>query len=362
MKTIKRIIALLIILIFLGLVLDGFGDVLLYSRYLYHQYFPGPVKMFLARLPKQVDHQKYATQYHDTQKLKYQPIPYTDGGFRLQAGDYGTYHIDAKGRRVLHVDGLPVANPHKRLLLLGASQSFSYYNSDADSLVAKLAVKLPDYQIDNYSVPAQPTDMNLLLWKYLNKTQKQHYDLVLVINGPSDLYHICSNRVLREIQNNRTLDQYRQPALITIPTLLIHKLHPSSKTIPEVCPANQNEQQMAVNSIYGHFHEVLAYGQTQKVPTLIIIPPTPWGTQANIDNVHFAEDFSQPAIYWQVINQLEQKTADNKNIIDLSHIYDSSKEQFFLDWAGHLTARGNALLAEKIALSVKQWRSPSHDE
>ncbi|MCL1073874.1 hypothetical protein [Shewanella dokdonensis] len=352
MNTIKKVIVLLVMLGILVLILDGTSDFLLYARVQHHknQEIYNRTNLLKKMLPNSVVQAEYIENFIETQKyLKYHYIPFI--GKMAIPGDHGIYHIDEQGRRILTTKAHDAKTPQKRLLILGSSQSFGYYNNDAQSFAAQLENLLPEYVIDNYSVPSQSTALNLVNWRRITSSGHK-YDLAIIVNGPIDFYSECfeNPEILSQWQMEQS-DKYQLPALISIPRIIIQKIS-TIEANPSGCQS-ASEQTHMVQQITFRFQQLLDYGRSLNTKTLIFIPPVPWGNRANIDNVKIQLGPDKEVLA-QLMKKLEPISKKHEEIIDLNHIYDHHKEQFFLDGFGHLTVNGNKLLAKYIATYVEQ--------
>ncbi|WP_409421568.1 hypothetical protein ABHF91_00545 [Pseudaeromonas sp. ZJS20] len=349
MKKFKYILFILIIIIFLTLTADGFGDLLICSRSLVSQMkTPHHAQQkFIASLPQDLDRKAYSRYFHDSQTLQVKYTPLVEK--QIVQGDYGIYKIDQTGKRIIGTGSSRHAD--RRLLLLGASQTFGLYNPSEDSLASKLSTLLPNYQIDNYAVPGHTLSRNLANWLRINVVEQQHYDSVVVLNGPFDYISVCSDR---DISHNK--DQ-TLPRLLTIWKKITNKFSNSGTredAQSSFCD-DTRYQDMIVKHIIMDFDALKSYGLSQKTTTLLFIPPVPWGNHANVANLLQEEATKNLTMqYGAIAKKLSFYANQSTDIVDLSSIFDNIGNSFFLDLTGHLTPQGNQILAEQIAARIKE--------
>ncbi|SJN58088.1 hypothetical protein VR7878_02649 [Vibrio ruber DSM 16370] len=339
MKKIKFLIVLFFLISLLGLLVDAGSDLLLYAR----KYHLSVSKKndFINGLPKHLDYQLYSKYYDDNHTLKYRYLPYV--GDVIQPGDYGIYKINQLGGREYDYDSSSVKT--KKLLVLGASQAFGFYNSSDKTLVTYLSALLPEYEIDNYSSPGQMVSQNLANWQRIHEMTGEYYDLAIIVNGPFDYvteYNKFITRKNNEIKN--------QIAFFYLMDLVEKKI--DSIMSDSTASIDEYYNKLIPNKIMGDFEDIINYGASLNTRTLIFIPPVVWGNKANVDNI--GKNITKNAFLNSAARNLSDLSIKNSNVIDMSNVFDDMDEQFFIDFSAHLTPNGNHLLAKKIVKYIKQ--------
>ena len=343
----KKNISIVIGCFILFLILDGFSDFLLYSKFYIKRFYPSDLseKNFLASLPEGADHAYYKMVYNDNRKLKYIDQPFI--GKVLEPGNYGIYSIDNKGKRINISNKEKPLRP-KKLLLLGSSQAFGYYSNDRNSLTFELSKLLPDYEIDNYSVPAQTTLETLAYWQKISIFSPRHYDLAIILSGPFDYISECKNAAWVPYVQASALAKYRKPAIYSVPRILINRFFTKEKTLKNNC-TNSEQQTFVGNQIIRNLKNIIKYGESQKIRTLAFIPPALWGNNANIENLKTILLPEEDKIFNNIQKEISRNASFEKKIIDLSHAFDSEEQELFLDKGAHFTPKGNRIISLEIA-------------
>ena len=343
----KKIISIVIGCFILFLILDGFSDFLLYSKFYIKKFYSSDVyeKQFLASLPEGADHAYYKMAYNDTKKLKFILQPCV--GKVLEPGNYGIYSIDDKGKRV-NISNKEKPPRPKKLLLLGSSQAFGYYSNDRNSLAFELSKLLPDYEIDNYSVPAQTALKTLAYWQKISIFSPRHYDLAIILSGPFDYISECKTAAWAPYVHASDLDKYRKPAIYSVPRILINRFFTKEKILKNIC-TNPEQQTFVASQIIRNLKNIIEYGESQKIRTLAFIPPTLWGNNANIENLKSILFPEEDKIFNNIQEKISRNASFEKKIIDLSHIFDDKKNELFLDTGSHFIPKGNRIISLEIA-------------
>ncbi|MDW6003270.1 SGNH/GDSL hydrolase family protein [Vibrio mangrovi] len=348
MRKIKLIIAFITVVFLFILLLNGGGDLLISMRSYIHR----DEVRFLQSLPDNLDRRTYAKYYVDTRKLKYRHIPYI--GNIVVPGSYGIYDIDQSGRRVVQ-NQIEKKPPTKKLLVLGASQSFGYYNSSDTTLVSYLSALLPDYEIDNYSSPGQTVSQNLENWKRIEHLRKKHYDLAIIVNGTFDYFDECKRVTWVDMQQKNKPVLYKTPALVSIFNMIKTKLWNKSDEFELINLCNTDYyQKMMSEKIFHSFENILHYGSELDTKTFVFIPPALWGNQANISNIKSGLSPEEISSFTKIASMLSKASGTNNHIVDFSHVFDHRPEEFFLDFNAHLIPEGNQILAHEMVRYIKE--------
>ncbi|ASA56527.1 SGNH/GDSL hydrolase family protein [Vibrio gazogenes] len=342
MKKIKYSIALLFFIVLLGLLVDAGSDLLLYARGYYRSV--SEKDNFIQNLPKNLDRQKYAKYYDDTRALETYYLPYIGGVIR--PGEYGIYKIDEFGRREYSYHAS--RKQTKSILVLGASQSFGFYNSSDTTLVYYLAELLPEYRIDNYSSPGQEVSQNLANWQRIHNTKDHHYDLAIIVNGPVD--YIVE---YAKFKNVKVKERDNEIALVSFLRLVKNKIkNIVLKSGYDISLRDMEYYETAIpKKIMSGFEDIIDYGADLNVKTLIFIPPSVWGNEDSMDNIR--KNITENEFMNTIARNLSNLSRKNSHVIDMSNIFDDKKELFFIDAGSHLTPNGNKILAQKIARYIK---------
>lgn len=342
MKKFKYSIALLFFIVLLGLLVDAGSDFLLYARDYYRSV--SDKNNFIQSLPKNLDRQKYAKYYDDTRALETYYLPYIGGV--IPPGEYGIYKIDKFGRR--EYSHHASKKQTKSILVLGASQSFGFYNSSDTTLVRYLAELLPEYRIDNYSSPGQKVSQNLANWQRIHNTKSHHYDLAIIVNGPVD--YIIEHA---KFKNVKVKGRDNEIALVYFLRLVKNKIKNVVLTSDyDISSRDMKYYETAIpKKIMNGFEDIIGYGSDLNIKTLIFIPPAIWGNKASVDNIN--KNITENEFMNSIARNLSDLSRKNSHVIDMSNIFNDKNELFFLDAGSHLTPNGNKLLAQKIAHYIK---------
>ncbi len=335
----KKILSIIIGCVILLLMLDGFCDFLLYSKPYIGRFFA--CSHFLASLPEGADHTFYKKIFDNTRNIEYVDQPFI--GKTIKPGAYGFYSIDSEGKRV-NIDSKDTSSRPQKLLLLGASQAFGSLSEDHDSLAFSLSQLLPDYEIDNYSVPGQTTLKTLAYWQKVSTLTPKHYDLAIILSGPLDYLHECRAMSERKFR----FDQYEKPAIYSVPQMIINKFFTKKNPFKNLC-SNPEQQIFVADQVVKNLQSLIKYGESQDIKTLAFIPPTLWGNSANITSLKpflFSEEVK---IFNKIQKEISRNASFEKKIIDLSHAFDSEEQELFLDEGAHFTPKGNRIISLEIA-------------
>lgn len=309
-------------------------------------------KQQLKILPNGINKDEYFHHFQDTWLIKYRHLPLI--GHIQKQGNYGIYTIGNDGNRLYPQKNMTQYKPKKKLLILGSSQAFGYLNDSDNDLIGQLSKLLPDYYIENFSVPAQTLRENLSLFKYLIRIGKK-YDLVYVINGPMDIYDACIKTGVSEpVHPSITFDI----GITKLINKLINVVKQLSETESNAIETNVNMcsnkpfDKIVVDDAIESVDRILDYGNNhEKIKTIVIIPPTPYSLSEKLNTENLAQDptfVSLKPVFGKLIDQLEKRTSTTPGVYDLTHSLDESQSQFFIDTGGHLTPQGNEILAKAI--------------
>ncbi len=309
-------------------------------------------KHLLKLLPEGIDEEKYFHHIQDGMLINYQLIPLV-GKIQMQ-GEYGIYSIGADGNRLYAEQPLPHSGSKKKILILGSSQSFGYLNNTDSDLIGQLSKMLPEYYIENFSVPGQKLRENLSLFKYLISLGKK-YDLVYVINGPMDAFAACFKAGVSEPPPPAISFNIGITKLINKLIKVIKQLSGAeSNTIAtnvNMC-SNKPFDKLVVDDVIEAVEQILDYGNNQeKIKTIVIIPPTPYTLSEKLNTKNLVHDqafVSLKPVLGKLIDQFAKRTSTTPGVYDLTHSLDEFQSQSFIDIGGHLTPEGNKVLAQAI--------------
>jgi hypothetical protein len=347
---IKKLISCALIVSFLMLMFNGLLDL---SYGIKQRYFRiDSDKHQLQLLPEGISEDEYLHHFQDGMLIKYRNLPLI-GHIQTQ-GNYGIYTIGKDGNRLYAEQNLTQPEPKKKLLILGSSQSFGYLNDSDRDLIGQLSKLLPEYYIENFSVPDQTLRENLSLFKYLISIGKK-YDLVYVINAPMDIIDACLKEGVGESPPPTIAFDIGITKLINKLIKVIRHLSETETNVMEtkidMCN-NEPFDQLVVDDIIGSVDQILDYGNNQeKIKTIYIIPPTPYtlSKKLNTENLSQAPSFvSQKPVLGKLIGQFAKRTSTTPGVYDLTHSLDESESELFIDTSAHLTPQGNKVLAQAI--------------
>ncbi len=347
---IKKLISCALIVSFLILMFNGLLDLLYGAKQQYNRIISE--KYQVSILPNGISEDEYLHHTEDTKLINYRHIPLI--GYIQTQGNYGIYTIGADGNRLYSEQLLTQSKPKKKILILGSSQAFGYLNDSDSDLIGQLSKMLPEYYIDNFSVPAQKLRENLSLFKYLIRIGKR-YDLVYVINGPIDIFDACIKAGVSE----------PAPPAIAFDIGITKLINKFIKVVKQLSVAENNAIEMNVNMCSNkpfdkivvddaieHVDRILDYGNNhEKVKTIVIIPPTPYTISKKLNTDNLAQDptfVSLKPVFGKLIDQFAKRTSTTQGVYDLTHSLDEYQSQFFIDTGGHLSPQGNKVLAQEI--------------
>jgi hypothetical protein len=347
---IKKLISCALIVSFLILMFNGLLDLAYGIKQQYIRIVSE--KHSLKLLPQGISEEEYLHHLQDARLIQYRNIPLV-GHIPIQ-GNYGIYTIGNDGNRLYSGKNLTPSNPKKKILILGSSQTFGFLNDFDNDLIGQLSNLLPEYYIENFSVPGQTSRENLSLFKYLISIGKK-YDLVYVINGPMGIHDACLKANVSEPSS---------PAIsfdIGITKLLnkfIEVVRNLSQTEKNTVKTNVNMcnikpfDKLVVDDAIGSVEQILDYGNNhEKIKTILIIPPTPYTLSVKLNTENLAQDptfLSLKPVYGKLFEEFARRANTAPGVYDLTHSLDESESESFIDTGGHLTPQGNKILAQEI--------------
>lgn len=309
-------------------------------------------KHLLQLLPDEINEDEYLHHLQDSMLINLHQLPLI-GRIQTQ-GNYGIYAIGKDGNRLYSEQSLIQSKPKKNLLILGSSQAFGYLNDSDRDLIGQLSKLIPQYKIDNFSVPGQTLRENLFLFKYLINIGKK-YDLVYIINGPMDIYDACIRAGVSEPAPPAISFDIGITKLTNKLIKIIKQLSGGESSAIEanvnMC-GNKPFDRILVDDMVGSVNQILDYGNNQeKIKTIVIIPPTPYTLSEKLNTKNLTHDqafVSLKPVFGKLIDQFSKRTSTTPGVYDLTHSLDESQSQSFIDTGAHLTPQGNKILAQAI--------------
>jgi hypothetical protein len=344
MKTISKGATVILLLLLMFFIIDGFSDTLLFVRY--------KVQTSLNEKKQDAQIQMLKSDYD---RIQYRSVP--DVGKIPIQGNYGEYHIGSEGQRLVP-DGY-TKSPKKKLLILGASPTFGYLNSDTRNFGAFLAKYLPEYKIDNFSIAAQSPDKNLANWKRLSNLG-YHYDLAIIVNGPVDFYLRCLPPMPVETESDAqgVLEQ----KILSIHYMIKISLGKLSSLKDDHLSSCQNQDfaDLVTEQTKMAYQNLLTYGKQEKTETLIFIQPTPYGEYTNVSNLESDQTFMEiRPIMNKMFYDLLSEIRGMDRVIDLSTLFDN-RGPLFIDMGAHFKEEGAEIFARKVAEKIRE-REPQNE-
>lgn len=312
-------------------------------------------------LPNGINKDEYIHHIRDTKLIltKYRHIPLI-GHIQTQ-GNYGIYTIGKDGNRLYSEQSQIDSKSNKRLLIIGNSQSFGYLNDEHNDLVGQLSKLIPQYHIDNFSVPGQTLRENLYLFKYLISIGKK-YDLVYVINGPMDIFDACLKADVSKppsppISFDIGITKLINKLIKAVMNLSMTEKNPMDMNV-DMCNSKPFDN-LLIDDMIVSVNQILDYGNNQeRIKTIFIIPPTPYTLSEKPNTQNLVQDqtfVSLKPILGTLIDQFARGASPIPGVYDLTHSFDESQSELFIDTGAHLTPQGNKILAQAIKeLTVSQ--------
>lgn len=346
----NKLITYSLIVSFLFLMFNGLTD-LLYG--IKQQYVRTALeKHLLQLLPSDVNGGEYLHHIQDSMLIKFRNIPLV--GRIPKQGLYGMYAIGKDGNRLYSEQEPTQSIPKKRILILGSSQSFGYLSDAEHDVIGQLSKLLPQYQIENFSVPGQTLRENLSLFKYLVSVGKK-YDYVYIVNGPMDIYAACVNAGISEPPSPAISFDIGITKLINKTIKVLGYLAHSDANAIEMQVNMCNDKpfnHLVVDDMMIYLHQILDYGNNQeKIKTVVIVPPSPYtlSDQLNTNNLSQDQTFvALKPVFGKLMEEFLMRADSIPNVYNLTRSFDNVHSQLFIDTGAHLTAQGNKILAHEI--------------
>jgi hypothetical protein len=341
----KKVISILIFFGFLFFSFDGFLDFISHVKPSLTNYFSEGNK--INSLPADVKRMNISQAIDDVNGIKYSMMRVV--GKVPLPGDYGSYRIGVKGdRKIDYYNDKNISNNSKRILILGSSQSFGYFSSSVDNFANRLAMELSEYRISNFSVPGQMIAETAANWQRLSLLGEK-FDKVIIVEGPIDFYNYCSPGFDLSL-----IEGHRMAVMKLIDKLsqVYNAFNRNHENYHSPC-LDGNYKNVLIENVFSQFKNVIEYGREIGSETYIIVPPSPYVLNVNIENLNKNDDI---LIFRDLVTELglglEKKYQDIPQVIDMKNIF-SEAGPMFLDWGGHFTPKGNKEFAKSVANFIK---------
>lgn len=238
-------------------------------------------------------------------------------------------------------------------LLLGASQAQGFYVDNENTVAAALTRRLSNVNIINYAIPGQEITSSIMYLQWLMENDI-HSDFTLLLSGPVDLMHRCIPYPNDKAEAEK-IALLRYPRLVQLFLYPEIKIHAFENLNSGLCKPNSFGANAAVNRLLYDIKSGLNFAREHKLTFLVIIPPTPYGNRANIDNLvgtTYYEKYREPME--ATISILHKRLIDHPipGVIDLTDAFNDDPTPYFIDEDGHMTGRGNEKLARAICAHI----------
>ncbi|WP_439816260.1 hypothetical protein [Zavarzinia sp. CC-PAN008] len=249
-------------------------------------------------------------------------------------------NVDALGRRAT---GNPPRNgPHG--VLLGSSPTFGFHVADDATLAAALERRRTDVTVASLAGPARTTPESMANWARVEAALDAP-DFGILVFGYIDVFLACWPSFGGAEPVAERAGEH-QPALVTVPARLLRRLSPPSDT-----PCRDPEVQAALveRSLY-ELRSALAYGRTRTPHFVVVVPPTVFGTDADVAALRTKVPPAVAQSLDTLIRAIRARLAADAipGVIDLSALFDADGMRYLIDSGSHFSAAGADLLAEEI--------------
>ncbi|MFG6433291.1 hypothetical protein [Roseateles sp. LYH14W] len=248
-------------------------------------------------------------------------------------------NVDANGRRE---NGRPyTSQPGHIGFLLGSSTAFGYKVSDNQTISAQLESAMPDTHVYNYAGLGQPTSDNLMRWQDL-QNKHSNPDFVILAGLTYQLYIDCTpSPPIKQGRSN----------------IFFHLAKITTSTTPEPACQSSDNIELAISNSIMSIQNAVAFGRNTGVPFYLVYLPTPFDENSNINHLieNANEDAKKRVLNLQKVYSRYHQELTKLNIpefVDLSRALPADKT-YFLDFGGHLTKDGNAIVAQALAQYIQ---------
>ena len=274
--------------------------------------------------------------------LTVRPLPshYTPGmGYSLNEFTSPDVNIDTRGMRSNGTE--PPAHPRATAYLFGASQPFGYALRDSQTMASHLERALGDVTVKNYSAPGQRVPTNILRWQEVIQWSGVP-DFAIFTDAGLTVMNDCILGEERKHERRSSIIQY-----------IYETLKKEKKTY--YCEDSHTLDQSINHAVY-EIQSMVNYARSQNTPFMIVMLPNTFISSTNTSNLpNTPESDRQDKIMRPAIARyLERlKSLNYPELVDLSHSLPTD-QPYFLDRHGHMSGKGNQIVAEAIAAAIHE--------